>query len=134
MNHPTYHALLQTVITAKGQDRWDSMSILADWLEDQGDPVAAGWRELGRLKKWPERYENDNWSWWVFDRINNRIRYLKSVLRRQVWQRLNSLDHQVWLSCKDYLSLEEALEDAARAYGEWLNTKISRSVCGRVSL
>lgn len=125
MNHPTYDALLQTVIAAKGLDRWDSMSILADWLEDQGNPVAAGWREMAKRKKCPEFHPQGSgwWVWWVFDKEFNNISYSKSVLRREVWRRLTVPDHAVWHTCKDYLSLEEALEDAARAYGEWLTIK-----------
>jgi uncharacterized protein (TIGR02996 family) len=32
---------------------WQTRLVFADWLEEQGDPRADGYRALGVLKKWP---------------------------------------------------------------------------------
>ncbi len=48
--------------------------VFADWLQDQGDPRADGYRALGRRRRYPQAYDaegnigtGDNiasWSWW----------------------------------------------------------------------
>ncbi len=42
----------QAVLDADPTD-WITRGVFADWLEERGDPRAAGYRELSRLKKRP---------------------------------------------------------------------------------
>lgn len=46
-------------------DDWQTRLVLADFLEDRGDPRAEGYRALGRLKKFPYK-QNIAFSDWTF--------------------------------------------------------------------
>lgn len=54
----------------------ENLLMLADWLEDAGDPAAAGWRWLAETGKRPSHYGfrrwsdgrtgGPHWEWWAF--------------------------------------------------------------------
>jgi uncharacterized protein (TIGR02996 family) len=46
-------------------DSWQTRLVFADWLEEQGDKRAAGYRALGRLKSYPEENidSTTKWGW-----------------------------------------------------------------------
>ena len=44
---------------------WATRLVFADWLEDRGDPRAAGYRRLGELRKYPFQPNKPN-RWWFW--------------------------------------------------------------------
>jgi uncharacterized protein (TIGR02996 family) len=44
-------------------DDWQTRLVFADWLEEQGDPRAEGYRALGLLRKHPTHPDEDGCFW-----------------------------------------------------------------------
>lgn len=62
------HALLDT-----NPDNFTVRLILADWHQDHGDPRAEGYRALGRLGKFPQRYPSFFCFWKFLDTGAHRL-------------------------------------------------------------
>jgi hypothetical protein len=67
-------------------------AVFADWLEEQGDSRAAGYRWLCRHGKLPRR-SNNSWEWWQYgDRVDSAPEDLPAA----IWDRLPGMrDRQV---------------------------------------
>lgn len=54
----------QRMLDANPED-WQTRLVLADWLQDRGDPRADGYRALGALRRYPERVNTleRGWVW-----------------------------------------------------------------------
>jgi len=46
-------------------DYWQLRLVFADWLDEQGDPRAAGYRALGTLRLCPYFERSDPLCWWT---------------------------------------------------------------------
>lgn len=118
----THDALLQVAIDATGEDRWDALLVLADLCEEQGDEVAAGWREMVALRRWPEINTVACYSWFDASEFGD---FDGSDLPAGVFFRLKEYREQGegWV---DYEDTEEAtfdvimLRDAAQAFAAWI--------------
>jgi len=104
--------LLQAAIDASGEERWDALSILADWHEERGDPVAAGWREVVRLKRWPLN-DGGTFVWFRMGRTRKHTYWGCEFLKGRVFRKLKQYSYPDW---SDYDTKADALLDAAEAF------------------
>jgi uncharacterized protein (TIGR02996 family) len=57
----------QAALDANPED-WQMRLVLADWLQERGDPRAEGYRALGRLRFRPQTLGSDEPpTWWWYD-------------------------------------------------------------------
>ncbi len=92
--------------------------VLADWLQERGDPRAAGYRALGLNQKWPYRffYSDDGSVWWAFHAGQGR----RLVAEFPSDNRSEPLP--------DYCALPEDWIDVARTQSGWIESSCDR--CG----
>jgi hypothetical protein len=81
-------------------------AVFADWLEEQGDWRAAGYRWLSLHAKLPRR-ANSNWGWW---RFGDRGVSAPEDLPSKVWDRMpGSRSHQLLKEYPSRCDAESAL-------------------------
>lgn len=118
----TYDALIATVCESEGDSRWDAMSVLADWLEENGDATAKGWRILAKDRKWPAIFSElyIPCTWWVSpELLYEQNAEPTNVIPYPYWKLLKgSYFKGSVLSGFDYKTMQEALTDAARVLSE----------------
>ena len=90
MNHhdPHIKAFLKAIVRAGRNGDRVHMTILADYLEEQGDPLAAGWRWLAKKKYWPWHQPGveKEFCW-----------YKKSLFNRWNWKGdLDNIPDKIW--------------------------------------
>jgi uncharacterized protein (TIGR02996 family) len=97
----------------KNLEDWQTRLVFADWLQDQGDSRAAGYRVLGTLRLYPKFYrEHDEWTWWRWHGGPGRALYHMGPVW---WDRLTDFKHH-WGADKSYRTRRQAEDAAVRAF------------------
>ena len=119
----TYDALLSSICeAATNEEAWQGMLILADYLEEQGDARARGWRRVAAERRTTNRFpgwESGEWTW-----FRERRRDVLNCIPPKVFDRLRGVDAgshgipKVFCYWKCYRTLAAALEDLACVYSE----------------
>ena len=86
-------------------------AVFADWLEEQGDERAAGYRWLARQGKFPRR-GGSSWDWW---RFGNHEGTAPEDLPNRVWDRLPGTANVLTAQCKEYVTPEAAERAVCKA-------------------
>jgi hypothetical protein len=81
----------------------ETYAVFADWLEEQGDWRASGYRWLGRHRKSP-RLNGRLWEWWQFGDSFGSPDDLPTI----VWTRMPGHPDRAAISCKAYPSRRDA--------------------------
>lgn len=118
----------QTALDANPTD-WQTRLVFADWLQDRGDPRAAGYRLLGQLRVHPiliqmESGEDEppgQWFHILGSAANDRARprwelcLVPEVLFEKLTRRAQRNKNSYW---RYYDTRREADDDAARAFAK----------------
>lgn len=107
---------LQALLDANPDDHTTRL-VLADWLQDYGDPRADGYRALGALRMQPEDFGGKcPWTWWLvssFPETRNPIGMLA-----RCWFDAIPKVHPAGDSSRDYDTRREAEDAAAIAFSK----------------
>jgi len=79
-------------------------AVFADWLEEQGDWRAAGYRWISQYRKVP-RCAVSTWEWWRFGESGSAT---TEDLPTAVWNRLPCTKDQALHTCKGYSTRRDA--------------------------
>jgi hypothetical protein len=79
-------------------------AVFADWLEEQGDWRAVGYRWLSRNRKLP-RPTGEYFTWWRFGDNSN---CAPEDLPARVWDRLPGNPYSMSASCREYPTRRDA--------------------------
>ena len=94
------------------RDRQSNLMIFADWLQDRDDDRAEGVRAIGRLNLWawtpPATHDGKKFMGWTYTDTGRPYGY--SLTRRWFFLLANA--------GLNYATVQEAIEDAARAFGK----------------
>ena len=131
----TAQALLERAVESQ-EERWDSLLILADYLEEQGDETAMGWKEIVRDECWPANMNpgNEHNKYW-----RNRTEWQKQIEpafyicdKHEISETLFGLlkGSIVGTTYHDYKTGTEALIDLANAYTQHLKEQTHAIVAG----
>lgn len=119
----TYDALLQSICDdPTNEGAWYGVMIMADYLEEQGNPIAAGWRKIAAENKMPEDVTESNcwefpFSWYSMNYAIIKNFYKEELLKDDLMRRL----HGEGVSnekMREYKTKQAALEDLARVYAQ----------------
>lgn len=96
-------------------DDWQTRLVFADWLDERGDPRAAGYRALGVLRRRPQFDTAPDVYWYFANDRTDRHQYADPLHERRAliptdWFRLAAPGRDFWTSGFD---TRRAAEDAA---------------------
>jgi uncharacterized protein (TIGR02996 family) len=99
---------------------WSNYLMLADWLEEQGDPRAAGYRWMGENEKHPFHDSiHRKIIWVVSDRYRNIPKILPGVFRPYMMSHTSTYHYASAMVTHAYfMSLSEARDAVAFAIAE----------------
>jgi uncharacterized protein (TIGR02996 family) len=91
-------------INADPDDRFTQL-VYADWLDEQGDPLAEGWRVLIEAGKRPDLWEDRpgvprdfiGWGWSFWEGVDPPSRNLNGFIEHSIWN-----SEFLWKGCKTF--------------------------------
>lgn len=102
--------LLQSACDDAMAGDWSSCLVYADWLEEQGDPTAAGWRWLAENEKRPRVWAGYRVVSWLYRHAEAEHQEYRIDLSQ-----LTASPPWVGSFCRDYILPLPAFLDAAQA-------------------